>query len=115
MAMGGGAGQMSYTRGVYELYWANRRQEVLIMGGYIGDHDDATNEVFKMIIEQDGTIRFEASTPMRREGGLQTCVYHQGEIYSIFTAEIQRLDKLLIMQMAHQNSMRQWLSPSRMF
>ena len=93
----GGVGQKSYAISAYELFL---RQEVLIMGGYNGGND--TNEVTKMIMDQDGTIRFEASTPMLQARDYQAVVYHQGEVFSISTdwspdeslGTIERLDKL---------------------
>ena len=76
----GGVGQKSYAISAYELFL---RQEVLIMGGYNGGN--GTNEVTKMIMDQDGTIRFEASTPMLQARYDQAVVYHQGEVFSIST------------------------------
>jgi len=104
---GGGAGQMSFTEAVYRFFFCanKRRQEVLIIGGYPdGDgsqYGAKTNEVTKMIVELDGTIRFEASTPMLR-GDCQSAVYHQGEVVSIHTdpraygarGTMERLDTL---------------------
>jgi len=78
-AVGGGEGQTSYTKAVYDLFFANKRQEVLIMGGYGLD----TNEVTKMIVEPNGTIRFEASTPMLQGRTVHDAVYHQGEVLSV--------------------------------
>jgi len=96
--VGGGDGQMSFTRAAYEVFFANKRQEVLIMGGII--RGQATNEVTKMIIELDGTILFEDGTPMLRARNDHTAIYHQGEVFSISsgTAEArsttERLDLL---------------------
>ena len=54
-----------------------------------------------MIVEQDGTIRFEASTPMLHARNFHDAVYHQGEVISISTYEpaasrgtMERLDTL---------------------
>jgi len=100
--VGGGEGQMSFTRAVYEVFFANKRQEVLIMGGSDGGiGNSVTNEVTKMIVEQDGTIRFEASTPMLHARYEFDAVYHQGEVISIsscspyeFRGMVERLDTL---------------------
>jgi len=79
--VGGTTGQTRYTRAVYDLFFANKHQEVLIMGGFEGHV--CTNNVTKMIIEQDGTIRFEASTPMLQARNFHGVVYHQGEVISV--------------------------------
>jgi len=100
-SVGGGAGQTSFTKAVYDLFFANKRQEVLIMGGY-DNHYQATNEVTKMIVELNGAIRFEASTPMLQARNSLGVVYHQGEVFSISTGSgfslssgsVERLDTL---------------------
>ena len=110
---GGDAGQMSYTRGIYELFFANNRHEVLIMGGNDDEEEDGvTNNVFKMIIEQDGTIRFEDSTPMLQARYRHNAVYHQGEVLSIgsFISDdarrtVERLDTLTQTRMQLQTNL----------
>jgi len=99
--VGGGEGQMSFTRAVYDLFFAKKRQEVLIMGGYVAG-GQGEQAVTKMIVEPNGTIRFEASTPMLRARYWQGVVYHQGEVLSISTGynpvasrgTMERLDTL---------------------
>jgi hypothetical protein len=56
-------------------------QEVLIMGGLVEGH--ATNIVTKMIIEQNGTIRFEHNTPMLQARSFHDAVYYQDKVFSI--------------------------------
>jgi len=107
--VGGGEGQMSYTKGVYDLFFANKNQEVLIMGGLGDPNDDKAGlthgigerEVTKMIIEPDGTIRFEDSTPMLLHRASHSSVYHQGEVLTVTAYEpvnsrgtMERLDTL---------------------
>ena len=83
----GGAGQKSFTKAIYDLFFANKRQEVLIMGGEKSASSQCTNEVTKMIVGPDGTIRFEASTPMLFARSTHVSTYHQGEIFS-FSNEV---------------------------
>ena len=76
-------------------FFANKRQEVLIMGGKIGVQ--TTNIVTKMIIDQDGTISFVASTPMLHPRQSHFAIYNKGEVLSfssISTSIVERLDTL---------------------
>jgi hypothetical protein len=68
---------------VYDLFFANKHQEVLIIGGGFGCPEP--NEVTKMIIEENGTIRFQASAPLLKDSknGPTHAVYHQGEVISL--------------------------------
>ena len=62
-------------------FFSEKRQEVLIMGGY--DGDEVVNEVTKMIVEQDGSIRFEASMPMLHPRCNHFEVPYKGEVLSL--------------------------------
>jgi len=88
-----------------EMMWRLSKDvdEVLIMGGMIGGAGgDPTNEVTKMIIEQDGTIRFETCAPMLLARSHHAAVYYKGEVLSISIgwfpstseATMERLDTL---------------------
>jgi len=86
------AGRVDYLEMMQRM--TKDEQEVLIMGGYDSSNSyvSATNEVTKMIVNQDGTIRFEASTPMLYPLYRQGSVYHQGEVFLISNASIVSLD-----------------------
>jgi len=101
-AVGGGEGQMSFTRAVYEVFFANKRQEVLIIAGYDGPFN---RQVTKMIVEQDGAIDFEGCTPMLCNRDWCDAIYHQGEVISLchysstgLRGSVERLDTLTQMQ-----------------
>jgi len=72
----------SCAHAAHDLFFANKKREVLIMGGIVPPFFP-TVAVTKMIIEQDDTIHFEAGTPMLQTRTSQACVYHQGEVFSI--------------------------------
>jgi len=75
--LGDEPGQVSYL----EMMWRITEpvDEVLLLGGGLG----GSTEVTKMILDQDGKIRFEASTPMLRPRAGQTSLYFRGEIFAI--------------------------------
>jgi hypothetical protein len=75
--------QISYTKAVYEHFFANKNQEVLLMGGHNGHK--ITNKVIKMIIKQDGSINFESTTSMLQAKRLDSALYNNGEVISIST------------------------------
>jgi len=90
--VGGGAGQMSFTRAVYHYFTRQRPQEVLIMGGI---DSEGRNKVTKMIVKRGGRIHFEDCTPMLHGHFSHSAVYHQGEVLSIDDSEqMERLDTL---------------------
>jgi hypothetical protein len=83
-----------YAEAIFKFF-ANKRQEVLIMGGKIGVQ--TTNNVTKMIVDQDGTISFVASTPMLHPRQSHFAIYNKGEVLSfssISTSIVERLDTL---------------------
>jgi hypothetical protein len=70
-----------------------KRQEVLIMGGFIGSN--STKNVFKVIIEKNGEIKFENSIPMCKDRFNQSAVYWNKKVYSIggdIASNIEYLD-----------------------
>jgi len=91
--------QISYTKAVYEHFFANKNQEVLLMGGHSGHM--TTNKVMKMIIKHDDeSINFESSTSMLQAQRLDVALYNNGEVISIstgspsFKGTLERLDTL---------------------
>ena len=46
-----GEGQTSFTKAVYDLFFANKRQEVLIMGGIMGGWGDDDHEASRMELD----------------------------------------------------------------
>jgi len=90
------------------IYFTSKREEVLIMGGSLiiidegSVYAEAEDEVTKMVIEQDGSIRFEECTPMLQPRGNFQAVYHHGEVFALGLGQglgtpvgtVERLDKL---------------------
>jgi len=75
----------------HETFLANKRQEVLILGGIIlGGHGVGT--VTKMIIDKNGSISFEEAMPMLQARSSQAGIYHNGEVFSISRGTVERLN-----------------------
>jgi len=95
---GGRAGQRSFAVATHDLF-LRERHEVLLMGGLLGHKSYIeSNEVTKMLIEQDAngtmSVRFEASTPMLEGRCMHSAIYHQGEVISVSPDTTECLDTM---------------------
>jgi len=94
MSSKSGGGEKSLPIATHDLFLkAKKSQDVLIMGG-AGQDGGGVQDVTKMIISQDGTIRFKESMPMLAKRKYLVCLYHQGEVFSISSGSVERLDTL---------------------
>jgi len=88
------SGEKSLPITTHELFLkAKKSQDVLIMGG-TGQDGRGVDDVTKIIISQDGTIRFEKSMPMLAKRENHVSLYHQGEVFSISSGSAERIDTL---------------------